>query len=137
MKLLSAIILLMILIIAVIWLGAIIVYFTVCLWRRRLGKILLPLAAAVLIFSVVYVYLNPTFICPEEYRQYVSAEDEEYLLRLWGGFYGHTPLFATRISVIYADEEKIQVEVDYSIFGSRVMSYDPDGIGVDKPLGGW
>ena len=53
-----------------------------------------------------------------------------------GRFYGHTPLFATRISVIYADEEKIQVEVDYSIFGSRVMSHGPDGIGVDKPLGG-
>ena len=137
MKLLSAIILLMIVIIAVVWLGAIIVYFVTRLWRRRLGKILLPLFAAVLIFSVVYAYLNPAFVCPDEYRQYVSAEDEEYLLRLWGGFYGHTPLFATRISVIYADEETIQVEVDYSIFGSRVMSHGPDGIGVDKPLGGW
>ena len=93
--------------------------------------------AAVLIFGMIYTYLNPAFVCPDEYRQYVSAEDEEYLLRLWGGFYGHTPLFATRISVIYADEEKIQVEVDYSIFGSRVMSHGPDGIGEDKPLGGW
>lgn len=137
MDVLSAIILLIIMIIAVVWLGAIIVYFTVCLWRRRIGKILLPLAAAVLIFGMVYAYLNPAFVCPEEYRQYVSAEDEEYLLRLWGGFYGHTPLFATRISVIYADEETIQVEVAYSIFGSRVMSHGPDGIGVDKPLGGW
>ena len=137
MDVLSAIILLIIMIIAVVWLGAIIVYFTVCLWRRRLGKILLPLFAAVLIFGMVYTYLNPAFVCPEEYRQYVSAEDEEYLLRLWGGFYGYTPLFATRISVIYADEEKIQVEVAYSIFGSRVMSHGPDGIGVDKPLGGW
>ncbi len=137
MDVLSAIVLLIIVIIAVVWLGAIIVYFTVCLWRRRIGKILLPLAAAVLIFGMVYAYLNPAFVCPDEYRQYVSAEDEEYLLRLWGGFYGHTPLFATRISVIYADEEKIQVEVDYSIFGSRVMSHGPDGIGVDKPLGGW
>ena len=137
MDVLSAIILLIIMIIAVVWLGAIIVYFTVCLWRRRIVKILLPLFASVLIFGMVYTYLNPAFVCPEEYRQYVSAEDEEYLLRLWGGFYGHTPLFATRISVIYADEEKIQVEVDYSIFGSRVMSHGPDGIGVDKPLGGW
>ena len=137
MDVLSAIILLIIVIIAVVWLGAIIVYFTVCLWRRRIGKILLPLFAAVLIFGMVYTYLNPAFVCPDEYRQYVSAEDEEYLLRLWGGFYGHTPLFATRISVIYADEETIQVEVDYSIFGSRVMSHGPDGIGVDKPLGGW
>ena len=93
--------------------------------------------AAVLIFGMVYTYLNPAFVCPDEYRQYVSAEDEEYLLRLWGGFYGHTPLFTTRISVIYADEEKIQVEVAYSIFGSRVMSLGPDGIGVDKPLGRW
>lgn len=137
MDVLSAIVLLIIVIIAVVWFGAIIVYFTVCLWRRRIGKILLPLAAAVLIFGMVYAYLNPAFVCPDEYRQYVSAEDEEYLLRLWGGFYGHTPLFATRISVIYADEEKIQVEVDYSIFGSRVMSLGPDGIGEDKPLGGW
>ncbi len=137
MDVLSAIVLLIIVIIAVVWLGAIIVYFTVCLWRRRIGKILLPLFAAVLIFGMVYTYLNPAFVCPEEYRQYVSAEDEEYLLRLWGGFYGHTPLFATRISVIYADEEKIQVEVDYSIFGSRVMSLGPDGVSVDKPLGGW
>lgn len=137
MDVLSAIILLIIVIIAVVWLGAIIVYFTVCLWRRRLGKILLPLFAAVLIFGRVYTYLNPAFVCPEEYRQYVSAEDEEYLLRLWGGFYGHTPLFATRISVIYADEETIQVEVDYSIFGSRVMSHGPDGISVDEPLGRW
>ena len=137
MDVLSAIVLLIIVIIAVVWLGAIIVYFTVCLWRRRIGKILLPLFAAVLIFGMVYTYLNPAFVCPDEYRQYVSAEDEEYLLRLWGGFYGHTPLFATRISVIYADEETIQVEVAYSIFGSRVMSHGPDGIGVDKPLGGW
>lgn len=137
MDVLSAIVLLIIMIIAVVWLGAIIVYFVMLLWRRRLGKILLPLFAAVVIFGMVYAYLNPAFVCPEEYRQYVSAEDEEYLLRLWGGFYGHTPLFATRISVIYADEEKIQVEVDYSIFGSRVMSHGPDGIGVDKPLGGW
>lgn len=137
MDVLSAIILLIIVIIAVIWFGAIIVYFTVCLWRRRLGKILLPLFAAVLIFGMVYTYLNPAFVCPEEYRQYVSAEDEEYLLRLWGGFYGHMPLFATRISVIYADEETIQVEVDYSIFGSRVMSHGPDGISVDEPLGRW
>ena len=137
MDVLSAIVLLIIMIIAVVWLGAIIVYFVMLLWRRRLGKILLPLFAAVVIFGMVYTYLNPAFICPEEYRQYVSAEDEEYLLRLWGGFYGHTPLFATRISVIYADEEKIQVEVDYSIFGSRVMSHGPDGIGVDKPLGRW
>ena len=137
MDVLSAIVLLIIVIIAVAWLGAIIVYFTVCLWRRRIGKILLPLFAAVLIFGMVYTYLNPAFVCPEEYRQYVSAEDEEYLLRLWGGFYGHTPLFATRISVIYADEETIQVEVDYSIFGSRVMSHGPGGIGEDKPLGGW
>lgn len=137
MDVLSAIILLIIVIIAVVWLGAIIVYFTVCLWRRRLGKILLPLFAAVVIFGMVYTYLNPAFVCPDEYRQYVSAEDEEYLLRLWGGFYGHMPLFATRISVIYADEETIQVEVDYSIFGSRVMSLGPDGIGVDKPLGRW
>lgn len=137
MDVLSAIVLLIIMIIAVVWLGAIIVYFTVCLWRRRIGKILLPLFAAVVIFGMVYTYLNPAFVCPEEYRQYVSAEDEEYLLRLWGGFYGHTPLFATRISVIYADEETIQVEVAYSIFGSRVMSHGPDGIGVDKPLGGW
>ena len=123
MDVLSAIVLLIIMIIAVVWLGAIIVYFVMLLWRRRLGKILLPLFAAVVIFGMVYAYLNPAFVCPEEYRQYVSAEDEEYLLRLWGGFYGHTPLFATRISVIYADEEKIQVEVDYSIFGSRVMSH--------------
>ena len=137
MNVLSAIILLIIVIIAVVLFGAIIVYFTVCLWRRRIGKILLPLFAAVLIFGMVYTYLNPAFVCPDEYRQYVSAEDEEYLLRLWGGFYGHTPLFATRISVIYADEETIQVEVDYSIFGSRVMSLGPDGIGEDKPLGGW
>ena len=137
MDVLSAIILLIIVIIAVVWLGAIIVYFTVCLWRRRIGKILLPLFAAVLIFGMVYTYLNPAFVCPEEYRQYVSAEDEEYLLRSWGGFYGHTPLFATRISVIYADEETIQVEVDYSIFGSRVMSHGPDDIGEDEPLGGW
>ena len=137
MDVLSAIVLLIIMIIAVVWFGAIIVYFVMLLWRRRLGKILLPLFAAVVIFGMVYAYLNPAFVCPEEYRQYVSAEDEEYLLRLWGGFYGHTPLFATRISVIYADEEKIQVEVDYSIFGSRVMSHGPDGIGVDKPLGGW
>ena len=137
MDVLSAIVLLIIMIIAVVWLGAIIVYFTVCLWRRRIGKILLPLFAAVVIFGMVYTYLNPAFVCPEEYRQYVSAEDEEYLLRLWGGFYGHTPLFATRISVIYADEETIQVEVAYSIFGSRVMSHGPVGIGVDKPLGGW
>ena len=137
MDVLSAIVLLIIMIIAVVWLGAIIVYFTVCLWRRRIGKILLPLFAAVVIFGMVYTYLNPAFVCPEEYRQYVSAEDEEDLLRLWGGFYGHTPLFATRISVIYADEETIQVEVAYSIFGSRVMSHGPDGIGVDKPLGGW
>lgn len=90
-----------------------------------------------MIFGMIYTYLNPAFVCPDEYRQYVSAEDEEYLLRLWGGFYGHTPLFATRISVIYADEETIQVEVAYSIFGSRVMSHGPDGIGVNKPLGGW
>ncbi len=140
MKLLSAIILFIIVIMKVVWLGAIIacfIYFITRLWRYRLGKILLPLFAAILIFSVVYAYLNPTFVCPDEYRQYVSAEDEEYLLRLWGGVYGHTPLFATRISVIYADEEKIQVEVDYSIFGSRVMSHGPDGIGEDKPLGGW
>ena len=137
MDVLSAIVLLIIMIIAVVWLGAIIVYFTVCLWRRRIGKILLPLFAAVLIFGMVYTYLNPAFVCPDEYRQYVSADDEEYLLRLWGGFYGHTPLFATRISVIYADEETIQVEVDYSIFGSRVMSLGPDGIGVDEPLGRW
>lgn len=137
MDVLSAIVLLIIMIIAVVWLGAIIVYFTVCLWRRRIGKILLPLFAAVLIFGMVYTYLNPAFVCPEEYRQYVSAEDEEYLLRLWGGFYGHTPLFATRISVIYADEETIQVEVAYSIFGSRVMSHGPDGISVDEPLGRW
>ena len=137
MDVLSAIVLLIIMIIAVVWLGAIIVYFTVCLWRRRIGKILLPLFAAVLIFGMVYTYLNPAFVCPEEYRQYVSVEDEEYLLRLWGGFYGHTPLFATRISVIYADEETIQVEVDYSIFGSRVMSHGPDGISVDEPLGRW
>ena len=137
MDVLSAIVLLIIMIIAVVWLGAIIVYFTVCLWRRRIGKILLPLFAAVMIFGMVYTYLNPAFVCPEEYRQYVSAEDEEYLLRLWGGFYGRTPLFATRISVIYADKEKIQVEVDYSIFGSRVMSYGPDGISVDEPLGRW
>ena len=137
MDVLSAIVLLIIMIIAVVWFRAIIVYFTVCLWRPQIGKILLPLAAAVLIFGMIYTYLNPAFVCPDEYRQYVSAEDEEYLLRLWGGFYGHTPLFATRISVIYADEEKIQVEVDYSIFGSRVMSHGPDGIGVDEPLGGW
>ena len=137
MDVLSAIVLLIIMIIAVVWLGAIIVYFTVCLWRRRIGKILLPLFAAVVIFGMVYTYLNPAFVCPEEYRQYVSAEDEEYLLRLWGGFYGHTPLFATRISVIYADEETIQVEVAYSIFGSRVMSHGPDGISVDEPLGRW
>ena len=137
MDVLSAIVLLIIMIIAVVWLGAIIVYFVMLLWRRRIGKILLPLFAAVLIFGMVYTYLNPAFVCPDEYRQYVSAEDEEYLLRLWGGFYGHTPLFATRISVIYADKETIQVEVDYSIFGSRVMSYGPDGIGVDEPLGRW
>ncbi len=137
MDVLSAIVLLIIMIIAVVWFGVIIVYFVMLLWRRRIGKILLPLFAAVLIFGMVYTYLNPAFVCPEEYRQYVSAEDEEYLLRLWGGFYGHTPLFATRISVIYADEETIQVEVDYSIFGSRVMSHGPDGIGVDEPLGRW
>ena len=137
MDVLSAIVLLIIMIIAVVWFGVIIVYFVMLLWRRRIGKILLPLFAAVLFFGMGYTYLNPAFVCPEEYRQYVSAEDEEYLLRLWGGFYGHTPLFATRISVIYADEETIQVEVDYSIFGSRVMSHGPDGIGVDEPLGRW
>ena len=137
MDVLSAIVLLIIMIIAVVWFGAIIVYFVMLLWRRRIGKILLPLFAAVVIFGMVYTYLNPAFVCPDEYRQYVSAEDEEYLLRLWGGFYGHMPIFATRISVIYADEEKIQVEVDYSIFGSRVMSHGPDGISVDEPLGRW
>ena len=91
MDVLSAIILLIIMIIAVVWLGAIIVYFTVCLWRRRIVKILLPLFASVLIFGMVYTYLNPAFVCPEEYRQYVSAEDEEYLLRLWGGSTGTRP----------------------------------------------
>ena len=72
---------------------------------------------------------RPFWICPSEYNEYLSPEDKDTLIGLNSGVYSYRiPTIAACVFVKYADQNTIEVETYYLMFGHTEMSLSDDGI---------
>ena len=79
--------------------------------------------------SAAWVAHHPFFRCPEEYRPYISSEEEARIVGYNGGLYSYRiPIFPVCVSVTAADEDSVRVRTQYLFFGSTEMEIDfPEG----------
>ena len=72
--------------------------------------------------SAAWVAHHPFFRCPEEYRPYISSEEEARIVGYNGGLYSYRiPIFPVCVSVTAADEDSVCVRTQYLFFGSTEM----------------
>ena len=65
---------------------------------------------------------RPFFRCPEEYRPYISAEEEARIIGFYKGFWSpRIPVFPVCITVTKADETFVYVRTKYLFFGTAEM----------------
>ena len=79
--------------------------------------------------SAAWVAHHPFFRCPEEYRPYISSEEEARIVGYNGGLYSYRiPIFPVCVSVTAADEDSVCVRTQYLFFGSTEMEIGfPEG----------
>ena len=72
--------------------------------------------------AAVWVARHPFFRCPEEYRPYISPEEQarivEYNSGLWSA---RIPVFPVCVTVTAAEEDGVRVRTQYLFFGSSEM----------------
>ncbi len=102
------------------------VSYLVCLFiKKERIKVLAAVLLFVLCFSAEWYWIvnlanHPRFVCPPEYREFVSEEEKRELIHVnSGGFNKYLILFMPDcIEVTYADEVLVVAEAKYSLLGT-------------------
>lgn len=72
--------------------------------------------------GVARIACLPFFRCPEEYRPYISPEEQERIVGYNSGFWSaRIPVFPVCVDVLWADEERVHVKTRYLFLGSTEM----------------
>lgn len=99
---------------------------------KKNKKVLCVMFCLCLMVEIAGIFLlakRPFWICPSEYNEYLSPEDKDTLIGLNSGVYSYRiPTIAACVFVKYADQNTIEVETYYLMFGHTEMSLSDDGI---------
>jgi len=98
-------------------------------WKRKtMFVILLLLCLSIELLSMAHLANNPFLICPTEYCEFISEEDEQNIIGYNSGIYSkHIPVIPVCVLVKHADDVSIVVETYYLIFGHTEMIISDDG----------
>ncbi|MBQ8834071.1 MAG: hypothetical protein IJ001_04005 [Oscillospiraceae bacterium] len=99
---------------------------------RRAGAVLLAVILLAECAVCGYLAYHPIVDVPEEYAEYVSAEE---IREFNSGFYSaNIPVFPVYIRVLKANEQETLVRTYYGFFGTTEMSVTADGPSITKPM---
>lgn len=101
--------------------------------KKRAG--LFALVLAVEIIALGWLSAHPVFVCPAEFRPYVSREEQERIIDFNRGLYSYrVPILPVRIVVEAADGNEVLVRVNHWPFGTTRMHVGQD-VPWQEPLG--
>ena len=90
--------------------------------KKRAAMLVFALCLTLELAAIGAVAHRPFFRCPEEYRPYVSAEEEKRIVGFNRGLWSpHVPVFPVCITVTKADETEVYVRTKYLFFGVSEM----------------
>lgn len=96
--------------------------------RKKVFVFLLLLCLSIELTGMAHLANHPFFVCPEEYREFVSEEEEERIIGFNSGIYSkRIPVIPACIVVQHADDDSIVVETFYLIIGHTEMEITDDG----------
>lgn len=97
--------------------------------KKKVFAILLLLCLCIELVSLGYLANNPIWICPTEYREFISAEKKASLIGCNSGIYSkQIPVIPICIVVKYADEDEVVVVTSCFAFGHTELESGPDGL---------
>ena len=101
--------------------------------NKKTFCVMFCLCLAVEVIGISFLMKRPLWICPPEYEKYISAEDQNTLIGINSGIYSDKiPTIAACIFVKNADQNNIEVETYYLMFGRAETSLSDDGLSGTK-----
>lgn len=105
--------------------------------RKKAAALLLLLCLSVELTGLAYLAYHPFFVCPKEYRQFVSEEERRSLISFNSGIYSQSiPFVPVCVAVAHADEVEITVRTYYVPIGCTEMEYCADGPALTRNIFG-
>ena len=90
--------------------------------KKRAAMLVFVLCLTLELAAIGAVAHRPFFRCPEEYRSYVSAEEEARIIGFYNGLWSpRVPVFPVCITVTKADETDVYIRTKYLVFGTAEM----------------
>ena len=90
--------------------------------KKRAAMLVFALCLLLELAAIGAVAHRPFFRCPEEYRSYVSAEEEARIVGFYNGLWSpRVPVFPVCITVTKSDETFVYVRTKYLFFGTAEM----------------
>ncbi len=90
--------------------------------KKKAAELVFVLCLTLELAAIGAVAHKPFFRCPEEYRPYVSAEEEARIVGFNRGLWSRTiPVFPVCVTVTKADENDVYVRTKYLFFGTAEM----------------
>lgn len=90
--------------------------------KKKAAKLVFALCLTLELAAIGAVAHRPFFRCPEEYRPYISPEEEARIIGYNSGLWSvRIPVFPVCVSVLHANEERVHVWTQYLFFGSTEM----------------
>ena len=90
--------------------------------KKRAAMLVFALCFTLELAAIGVVAQRPFFRCPEEYRSYVSAEEEVRIVGFYNGLWSpRVPVFPVCITVTKADETFVYIRTKYLFFGTAEM----------------
>ena len=90
--------------------------------KKKAAMLVFALCLTLELAAIGVVAHKPFFRCPEEYRSYVSAEEEARIVGFYNGFWSpRVPVFPVCITVTKADETFVYIRTKYLFFGTAEM----------------
>ena len=105
--------------------------------RKKAAALLLLLCLSAELAGLAYLANHPFYVCPEEYRRFISEEDRRSLISCNSGIYSwNIPFVPICVAVTHADDECITVRTYYVLFGCTEMEYCADGPALTRNIFG-
>jgi len=115
----------------------------VTLWRnfskkKRLTSVICVFIVCTLISTGICLLIgnNPIVVCSSEYSEYIDDERKDEIQETVKSLYNEKGLlFPAVIEVKYADNERLNLHIQYLFFGTVDFSVNADQVkSIDKPL---
>ena len=104
--------------------------------KKRAAKLVFALCLLLELAVIGAVAHKPFFRCPEEYRSYVSAEEEKRIVGFNRGLWSlRVPVFPVCVTVTKVDESSVYVRTKYLFFGTAEMGIGR--LGSPDPTPSW